>query len=122
MKLPSVGCLKLVDELEAATCISVLPLSHRSVPDRAKLHWDGAANYVICKPSDMRAARELPMSFISVGREVGRKKICLACSHDGIFTLKSVGISSTLPLPVQTTAPCVTNFLSSSKKKTYLLP
>jgi hypothetical protein len=97
--------------------LSPAHVSHRSVPDRAKLHWDGAANYVICKPSDMRAARELPMSFISVGREVGRKKICLACSHDGIFTLKSVGISSTLPLPVQTTAPCVTNFLSSSKKK-----
>lgn len=64
MKCPAVECLKLVDELEAATCISVMPLSHRSVPDRAKLYWDGAANYVICKPSNTRAAQELHKSFI----------------------------------------------------------
>lgn len=74
MKWPSVGCLKLVDELEAATCISVLPLSHRSVPDRAKLHWDGAANYVICKPSNTRAAHELRLAR---GRQVGRRDIWL---------------------------------------------
>lgn len=61
MTCPSAGCLKLVDELEAATCISVLPMLATDLsPDRAKLHWDGAANYVICKPS----IRQLLLSFI----------------------------------------------------------